>query len=120
MPFTTAAETEALVGLVGNGDVDKNNRISLHTADPGATGASEVTGGTYTREVTNWAAPAGSQVTGTSVTLDVPAGITITHWGLWKEDGPGGTFLYGAPLPAPESFGSNGTYSVTPTLAASD
>jgi hypothetical protein len=31
-----------------------------------------------------------------------------------------GTFLYGGLLPAPETFGSNGTYAVTPTLSASD
>jgi hypothetical protein len=120
MPFTIAAETEALVGLVGDGTADKNNFISLHTADPGSNGASEVTGGAYTREQTDWPAPANASVTGSAVTLDVPAGTTITHWGLWKQAGPGGTFLYGAPLPAPETFGSNGTYSVTPTLAAGD
>lgn len=119
MPFTTFAETAALVGLVGDGTTDKNNFISLHTADPGATGASEVTGGTYARQATNWAAPANSQAVGSSVTLNVPAGQTITHWGVWSL-ATGGQFIYGAALPAPETFGSNGTYSVTPTMAAGD
>jgi hypothetical protein len=117
--FTAIAETQALEGVVGNGTVDKNNFISLHTADPGTTVASEVTGGAYTREQTNWPAPAASSVTGSSVTLDVPAGVTITHWGVWSA-ASGGQFIYGGLLPAPESFGSNGTYSVTPTMTAGD
>jgi hypothetical protein len=119
MPYTVTAETQALVGLVGDGTTDKNNYISLHTGDPGSTGTLEVTGGTYARVSTNWAAPASSAVTGSSVTLNVPSGTTITHWGLWSASS-GGSFLYGGTLPAPESFGSNGTYSLTPTLTASD
>lgn len=119
MPFTTAAETQALEGLVGTGGTDKNNFISLHTSDPGATGAGEVTGGTYARKATDWAAPANSQAVGTSVTINVPAGITIGWWGVWSAV-TGGTFIYGAALPASETFGSNGTYSVTPTMAAGD
>lgn len=118
--FTTLAETEALVGLVGDGTSDKNNWIGLHTADPGDTGANEVTGGAYARQQTDWPAPTSPAVTGSSVTINVPAGTTITHWGLWKTVSGTTQFLYGAALPAPESFGSNGTYSVTPTIAAGD
>lgn len=117
--FTPSAETEALVGLVGDGTTDKNQWISLHTADGGTTGSSEVTGGAYARKSTNWAAPAASAVTGTAVTIDVPAGTTITHWGVWSAV-TGGTFKYCGALPAPETFGSNGTYSLTPTMTASD
>lgn len=121
MGFTATAETQALVGITkqADGTTDKNNFISLHTADPGDTGASEVTGGTYTREATDWPAPAASSVTGSSVTLEVPAGVTITHWGVWSL-ATGGDFIYGGQLPASESFGSNGTYSVTPTMTAGD
>lgn len=119
MAFSTAAETQALEGIVGNGTTDKNNWISLHSADPGTTGANEISGGTYSREQTDWPAPAASAVTGSAVTLDVPSGTTITHWGLWSA-ASGGTFIFGGPLPASETFGSNGTYSLTPTLSASD
>ena len=119
MPFTAAAETQALVGLVGDGTTDKNNYISLHTADPGSTGTAEVTGGSYARQPTNWAAPAASAATGSSVTIPVPSGTTITHWGVWSAVSAG-TFLYGGALPASETFGSNGTYAVTPTMTASD
>lgn len=119
MAFSTFAETAALVGLVGDGTTDKNNYISLHTADPGTTGAAEVVGGTYARKPTNWAAPANSSVAGSSVTLDVPSGTTIGYWGVWDAL-TGGNFVYGGALPAAETFGSNGTYSLTPTLSASD
>lgn len=114
MGFTVTAENAAVTGVK-----DAGNHISLHTADPGDTGASEVTGGTYTREVTTWGTVASSAVTGSAVTSDVPAGTTITHWGLWTAVS-GGSFLYGGSLAAPESFGSNGTYSLTPTISASD
>lgn len=119
MPFTPYAETEALKGLVGDGTTDKNNFIALFTADPGSTGTSEVTGGTYARVATNWAAPAASAVAGSAVTLNVPAGTTITHWGVFSASSAG-SFVYGGALPAPETFGSNGTYSLTPSMTASD
>lgn len=114
MPFTTAAENAAITG-VKNGATF----ISLHTADPGATGTSEVIGGAYARKATVWGTVSNSAVTGSSVTLDVPAGTTITHWGLWTTLTTGSLYFGGA-LPASESFGSNGTFSLTPTLSASD
>lgn len=114
MPYTVAAENAAVTGVKNLG-----GHISLHTADPGSTGTSEVTGGTYARVLTTWGAVAASAVTGSSVVINVPSGTTITHWGLWSV-ASGGTFIYGGTLPAPESFGSNGTYSLTPTLSASD
>lgn len=113
MTFTTAAENTAVNAVTGAA-----NLISLHIADPGDSGASEVTGGTYARVATTWGAAANSSATGSSVTLDVPSGTTISHWGLWSDDGL--TFYYGGGLPASETFGSNGTYSLTPTVSATD
>lgn len=114
MPFTVPAENAAVTGVKNAG-----NFISLHTADPLATGASEVVGGTYARKATTWGTVSGSAVTGSAITADVPAGTTITHWGLWSAL-TAGDFLYGGTLPASETFGSTGTYSLTPTLTASD
>lgn len=114
MPFTTAAENAAIDGVKAAG-----NYISLHTSDPGGSGSSEVAGGTYARKPTTWGGTSGSATTGSAITADIPAGTTITHWGLWSAVS-GGTFLYGGTLPASETFGSNGTYSLTPTLSASD
>jgi hypothetical protein len=72
--------------------------LSLHTATPGTTGASEATGGTpaYARKQTTWGTAATSAITGSAVTFDVPAGA-YTHWGLWTLQ-TGGSFLDGGPL----------------------
>lgn len=113
--FSIAAENAAVTGVK-----DAGSYISLHTADPGeVTGGSEVTGGAYARQQTTWGTVTNSAVTGSAVTINVPAGTTITHWGLWSV-ATAGTFLFSGALAASESFGSNGTYSLTPTLSASD
>lgn len=59
---------------------------SLHTAYPGTTGASEVTGGTpaYARKaITINAASGGSRLLNAGVTFDVPA-CTVKWIGLWS------------------------------------
>ncbi len=68
--------------------------ISLHTASPGQSGASEATGGSpaYARKQTTWTGAAvDGVVTGSKVTLDVPAG-TYTHVGIWSA-ATGGTCI---------------------------
>lgn len=102
-----------------NGIASAATRISFHTADPGTTGASEISG---SRPATTWGAaeahtgpPAGRKRVGSQVSQSVGAGVTVTHWGLWTA-ATGGTFKYGGPLPAPEAFGSAGTIQHTPTL----
>jgi hypothetical protein len=85
--------------------------ISLHTADPGSTGTSEVTGGTYARKSITWAAASsGAIALSNQPVLDVPAGTTITHIGLWSAVS-GGTF-YGGDDITSEAFVSAGTYRV--------
>lgn len=80
MPGASIAGLDiALAAIVAN-----YGSISLHTGDPGTTGAAEVTGGSYARQTTTWGTPAGAQVTGSQVTLNVPAGVTISYWGLWS------------------------------------
>jgi hypothetical protein len=115
--FTNLGFTEALTGIVGAPGTDKNNFISLHTADP--SGANEVTGGSYARVATNWGTPSGSSAAGSQVTINVPSGTTITHWGVWTASSAG-NLIYGGALPASEVFGSAGTYSLTPTMTAAN
>lgn len=96
--------------------------VSLHTADPGTTGANEVTGGTpaYARKTPTWAAAAGgSRALQGTVVFDVPSGVTVSHFGLWN----GTTFLGGDVLrdgsnnPASANFSAQGTYTLnTATL----
>ena len=90
--------------------------FSLHTADPGTTGANEGAGSGYARGQTAWsAANAGSGTkAGTPATIGAAA-QSYTHWGLWSASS-GGTFHMGGPLPVPEAFGAPGTYALTPTM----
>jgi hypothetical protein len=112
MPFTAVADNAALaaIGAVAT-------FISLHIADPDGTGGNEVTGGTYARVATTWSTPAAGSMPGTQATINVPAGTTISHWGLWTVVS-GGVYYLGFPLQAPQNFASAGTYLLTPTLAA--
>jgi len=69
--------------------------VSLHTADPGLTGASEVTGGSYARQtVTFSAASSGATANTAAVTFTDMPSATITHVGLW-DSLSSGNFLYG-------------------------
>lgn len=88
---------------------------SMHTADPGTAGTSEVTGGSpaYARKSITWfAASAGDLDNNANPVFDVPAGTTVTHFGLWSA-GSGGTFYGGGALSTAETFGGQGTYTLT-------
>lgn len=91
--------------------------ISLHSADPGTTGANEISGGTYARVATTWGSAAASSKAGSQVTINVPAATTVTYWGVWTA-GTAGTYYEGGALPASETYGGAGTYLLTPTLTA--
>lgn len=90
--------------------------VSLHTADPGTTGASEVSGGSYARVQTTFPSSTTGSSAGSQVTINVPAGTTITHWGRWTAV-TAGTFYEGGTLSATEVFGSAGTYLLTLTVS---
>jgi hypothetical protein len=99
----------ALAVAYGN----KAAKVSLHTADPGITGASEVAGGTYARATLTWVNNGDGSVTGTA-TVNVPAGTDVTHVALWDS-------LNGF-LDSTEGVGSfptNGTANVTLTYTQS-
>jgi hypothetical protein len=116
---TVAELNQTLSSLVGSGTNQKNAHfISLHTASPGTTGANEVAGGTYARVATTWGAISAASVTGSQVTINVPAATTITHWGIW-DAGSAGNYYDGGLLPASQTYSSAGTYLLTPTLTAS-
>jgi len=88
--------------------------VSLHTADPGTTGASEVSGGGYSRAVITWIpGPTDGQVTGSAI-VTTAAGLAITHVGLWTAPS-GGTFLDKSAGAAT----STGSVSVTLTYSQS-
>lgn len=115
-----------------------NLYVSLHTADPGETGANEISGNNYSRatvasSLANWAGTqsAGSTTasSGTggqtsnngSITFATPSGSwgTVTHFAIWDASTTGNPLLYGQLTIAKTinngdtvSF-SNGTLTVT-------
>lgn len=113
MAFTNNAKNAAVDGIAAAATY-----ISLHTADPGTTGTSEVSGGSYARVQTTWAAASGGSRAGSQAVINVPASTTITHWGIWSAS-TAGNFHFGGTLPASETYGSAGTYGLTPTITVS-
>ena len=88
--------------------------VSLHSADPGATGANEISGGSpaYARKAGTWnAAAAGSLDNSNVPAFDVPAGTTVAFVGFWSAV-TGGTF-YGFIDVTDEVFAGQGVYTLT-------
>jgi hypothetical protein len=88
---------------------------SLHTADPGKTGASEVTGGSpaYARQAITWNTASGSNLDSSDApAFDIPAGTTIRYWGTWTASS-GGNFCFGGALSANETYAAQGDYTLT-------
>lgn len=112
MAFNTNFRNDAVNAVAQNGAA---NVYSLHTGDPGTTGANEVTGGSpaYARKTaTGFPAAASGAATNSQVVFDVPAG-TYTHWARWKA----GVFYEGGPLPAAETYNGQGTLGLTHTVS---
>ena len=74
--------------------------LSLHTADPGTTGANEVAGGTYVRQKITFAAPnAGSVLSSGTFGAQTFTGASLAGngWpGIWTAS-VSGTYLWGSP-----------------------
>jgi hypothetical protein len=89
--------------------------MSMHTADPGTTGTSEVTGGSpaYARKALVWTPGSSDGVnTAASVTFDLPISTAVTHVGIWSAV-TAGTFLDKA-VCAVASQSSQATVTVNP------
>jgi len=87
--------------------------ISLHTADPGETGASELAGGSYARQSGGFGNASGGTVSNTA-NIDftgMPAG-TITHVGVWSSSTATATtnFVWGGALTASKAVNSGDTF----------
>lgn len=114
MALTNATKESAALNVTGLG-----SWVSLHTADPGTTGANEATGGSpaYARKQTTWTGGASDGVVpGSQVTIDLAAG-TYTHFGIWTAS-TAGTFVGGGTITS-TTLGAQGTILVTPTFTES-
>lgn len=113
MPMTTS-ELNSIATKYGTDAV----YLSLHTADPGTTGTSEVTGGSpaYARKAIAWGAASNGVITG-SVVFDVPASTTVAFVGVWSA-ATGGNFLDKAAVTS-QAFSSQGQFQINATATAS-
>jgi hypothetical protein len=120
MAYTNAAK-DAAVNAVRALLTSNIGHVSIHTADPGTTGANEATGTSYARGASTFPlASGGTGSTGTQASVTARTGATTaaTHVGIWTATS-GGAFICGIPLTTPENFSTaGGTLLYTPTLNA--
>lgn len=122
----STAHANAVLDLLGSGTTMHNGTyISLHTGDPGTTGASEVTGGSYARVQVNqdggtspyWNT-AGSATMDNNGAITFPEGggdAAVTHFGIWDGASPT-AFIRGGALDAGFTYSA----STTPQFASGD
>lgn len=107
MGYTAAAKNGMLDGAPLR---QRITDLSLHSADPGATGANEVTGGGYTRaavvEADFTAAAAGAFTLVADEPFVGPSEGACTFFGSWD----GTTFLGGGALTGDQAFNVAGEY----------
>jgi hypothetical protein len=93
--------TYAPTTAVKNAELDtmfQSMYVSLHTADPGNTGANEVTGGSYIRQLETFGAAASGALSNvTDITFENMPSCTVTYVGFWSAD-TAGTFKGSAAL----------------------
>ncbi|YP_010115329.1 head protein [Sinorhizobium phage PBC5] len=116
MPMSTYA-ANAMLNLYLRGvapAVPAGVYVSLHTADPGNTGANEVSTAAWPAYVREHASQGGAIATGFAAAANKAsenllemlwlaqnggAAVTVTHFGLWDAS-TGGNFLFAGPLTA--------------------
>jgi len=107
VPLETAAlnaGADGVSGVIG--------KVSLHTSNPGGTGANEVSGGGYTRQNITWAAASGgvASKSGGDIAFVGPASQAITHVGFWTA----GNAWRGSVVPTGDlAFNAAGQLSLT-------
>src|SRR4051812_9021261 len=93
-------------------------KVSLHTAEPGISGANEVTGGSYVRaqvDTDKWTAPVGIGAGSASYNVEDIAYVsmpetTVTHFGIWSNDGT--VFIMSAPFNVGQFVTAGATYTI--------
>ncbi|MBF6538194.1 hypothetical protein IU418_13370 [Nocardia farcinica] len=117
MAIAVAATRQVLADAYKNLSGTAQVWVSLHTADPGTTGASEATGGGYVRVQGTWTSGSGGALSMSELTFTAPAG-EYTHAGLWSASSAG-TFFDKCALNPSITISSAGTIKVTPSFALS-
>lgn len=115
MSYNDAGKNLALDGMRAVIDF-----VSLHSGNPGTTGANELSGGSpaYSREAIAWNAAASGQATNSgAITFDVAAATTAYHVGLWDAVTGGNFYGYAPLVGTPRGFGSAAASDVITSVA---
>jgi hypothetical protein len=111
MGLNTTVSNDILDALLSNDTFQGPATVylSLHDDDPGATGADEITGGSYAREAVAFGAASSGAVANTGVIEfeDMPA-VTVTHVGYWSAS-TAGTFQFSGAVAAPSAISAGNT-----------
>lgn len=86
--------------------------LSLHSADPGETGTSEISGGGYARQAISWNAPsAGSMTNSADINFTNMPAVTVTHVAIWDASTAGNVLWSGA-LTAAKTTNAGDTFRI--------
>ncbi len=120
MAIAVATTRQALADAYKNVAGSNTVYISVHIADPGTTGANEANGGTpaYARKLSTWTSGTGGVVTGSQVTIDLPAG-SYNYVGLWKTVAGGAADFIDKVAISATTLGAQGQLLITPTFTQS-
>jgi hypothetical protein len=105
--FSTTALNQALDGIT----ID---RVSLHSGDPGTTGANYITAAG--RQVASFAAASSGERTmsGDVDFTGMSAAQAVTHWGAWLDAGT--VFKCGGAVTGDQAANASGEYTLKATL----
>ena len=105
MPASDATRNTMLDAVLGSGLT-----VSLHSADPGLNGASEIAGGSYARKAITYAAAASGEKSNSAALewTGMPA-CTVSHIAIWS----GGAVIWSGPLTASRAVASGDTFRLT-------
>lgn len=106
MAFSTTAKNQALDGIT----VD---RVSLHSGDPGTTGANYITGGGKQAATFNAAASGERALNADVAFTGLGASQAVTHWGAWLNAGD--VFKCGGALTGDQAANAAGEYTLKGT-----
>ena len=103
-------ENFCLQGPLGTaGATNQIPYLGVNTADPGTTGASEVTGGSYARQSETFGTPSNGSVSNTNaISVSIPSGTTCAYVSHWSAS-TAGTYGVGAALSSSVTFNTAGT-----------
>jgi hypothetical protein len=113
MPFTEHGKNAMLDAIARGVQPKAIDRVSLHSAEPNASGSNELSGGEYARQKIEWNAASGSAIDdkGGPPKFKVPAGKTVKFVGYWS-DAEGTPKFECFDEVTEETFGGAGEYTL--------